>query len=198
MVARRSTPVPRAHGVTHAGVHAASDRERALTAAGCGHPRRGHDQRADGARRRSLQGLRGRACMDVVTCRGLDGVRGTVPLSRMLAQGEGGRNGPLCPLRCSPQVCLIHDDPDGHLRRGERRARTPHGSSDTREVGSLTTGGWCSRQSSICVPSSTTRFGGIWKNMLAGRALRDRNTKSDLRHCAISPRPVVSRVSRPR
>ena len=54
------------------------------------------------------------------------------------------------------------------------------------------------RYSSTCMPSSTTRFGGMPKNAVAGRALRERKAKSDLRQCHIPPLRPVSRVSRPR
>lgn len=41
------------------------------------------------------------------------------------------------------------------------------------------------RQISICVPSSTTRFGGILKNSVADRAFRAMIAKSTFRHRAI-------------
>jgi len=53
-------------------------------------------------------------------------------------------------------------------------------------------------QSSICVPSSSTRLGGIEKNAVADCALRERKANRDLRHRHIFEGPVVSRVSRPR
>ena len=43
------------------------------------------------------------------------------------------------------------------------------------------------RQNSICVPSSTTRFGGMPKNSVALRAFCDMSTNSFLRHRAMLP-----------
>lgn len=51
--------------------------------------------------------------------------------------------------------------------------------------------------SSICMPSSTTRFGGRSKNAVGGRELRDRNENRVFRQRAIFDLPPVSRVWRP-
>ena len=52
--------------------------------------------------------------------------------------------------------------------------------------------------SSICVPISTTRFGGIEKKSVAERELRDRNRNNRLRQNARLGFRVGSSVSRPR
>src|SRR3954470_19057852 len=53
-------------------------------------------------------------------------------------------------------------------------------------------------QTSICAPSSTTRLGGIWKNSVAERALRDMSANRRFRHRDILARPVSTSRSRPR
>lgn len=50
----------------------------------------------------------------------------------------------------------------------------------------------------ICIPSSTTRSGGMPKYWVADRELREMKEKSALRHRNILLSPVVSSVSRPR
>ena len=52
--------------------------------------------------------------------------------------------------------------------------------------------------SSICAPNSTTRFGGIWKNALAGLALRDKNANRIFLQRAMPGLSVMTSVSRPK
>ncbi len=53
-------------------------------------------------------------------------------------------------------------------------------------------------QNSICAPSSTTRFGGIWKNSVAPCAFRDMIANTFLRQRAIRELPIGISRSRPR
>ena len=53
-------------------------------------------------------------------------------------------------------------------------------------------------QRSICIPSSTTRPGGKPKYVVAGRAFREINENSVLRHFIIGAAPLVKSVSRPK
>ena len=53
-------------------------------------------------------------------------------------------------------------------------------------------------QSSICAPISITRSGGMLKNLVAGKALRDMNEKRFTRQRAMPGRLVTTKFSRPR
>src|SRR4029079_8995406 len=82
-------------------------------------------------------------------------------------------------------------------RRDPAEGRQPdrHGGDDERMAGLRRQGG---SQISICVPSSTTRFGGMLKKSVARVALRDIHAKRWSRHIAMPGASLGITVSRER